>query len=76
MQIDLVTSLVLSIGAVHYLATLNHSWVLQGELETDEKSEVFQKHSAQKAWGIVMALGSSGIPQQPSNTEVRKIMHT
>ena len=59
MQIDLVTSRVLSIGAVHYLATLNHTWVLSGELEIDEKLEIFQELSTQKAWGIVTAIKSS-----------------
>lgn len=59
MQIDLVTSRVLSIGAVHYLATSDHTRVLPGKLEIDEKLEVFQELSAQKAWGIIMAIKSS-----------------
>lgn len=59
MQIDLITSRVLSIGAVPYLAMLNHTWVLPGELEIDDKLELFQELSVQKAWLIVMAIKSS-----------------
>lgn len=41
---------------------LNHRWVLPGEL--DEKLEVFQKLSIQKAWEIIMAIKSSeGSPE-------------
>lgn len=38
---------------------LNHRWVLPGELEIDEKLEVFQELSIQKAWEIIMAIKSS-----------------